>query len=210
MGQITFDLVGPFPCSKDGFKYVLTSICMASKFPDAVPLIDISAKTVADAIMGVWSRNGIPCEVLTDRGTQFTSRLFGDICDRLAFKHTRCSPYHPQSNGAFERLHETMVPMFKKTIEGKLLWPKQLKFVLFVLQAMPARETGFTLFKVVHGRNLHTPLELLYDSWLGGDNQSKSLLSWMEDFDKRVAIVHEPLREKLSALKDSQREENKL
>ncbi len=35
--NIALDIVGPFPSSKEGFKYILTAICLASKFPFAVP-----------------------------------------------------------------------------------------------------------------------------------------------------------------------------
>ena len=58
--KLAVDLVGPFPRSKLGMKYLLTGICLASRYPEAIPLRDISAATVAEGLVGMFSRTGIP------------------------------------------------------------------------------------------------------------------------------------------------------
>ena len=63
--KLAFDLVGPFPRSVDGFKYVLTGICLATRYPEAIPVKDIWAETVAEGIVEVFSRSGIPRQLLT-------------------------------------------------------------------------------------------------------------------------------------------------
>ena len=163
--RVAFDLVGPLPRAKDGSKYVLTTVRLASKYPEALPLKEISAEAVAEGMLEIWSRTGIPKEILTDQGTQFMSKLLKQLCSRLRIKMARSSPYLPQSNGALERFHGTLVPMLRKLTEDHGQWPRQLKFCLYAMRAMPHRDTGFSPFEVVYGRNLHTPLELLYDSW---------------------------------------------
>ena len=65
--RLAFDLVGPLPRSKQGFKYLLTCICLGSKYPDAIPLKRVDAKTVAEAMVEIFSRTGIPQEILTDQ-----------------------------------------------------------------------------------------------------------------------------------------------
>lgn len=68
--RIAIDLVGPLsPPSSAGHRYILTLIDFASGFPDAVPLKDIDSISVAEALLAVFSRVGIPREVLSDRGT---------------------------------------------------------------------------------------------------------------------------------------------
>ena len=148
---------------------------------------------------------GVPKEVLTDQGSQFTSRLFTNLCDRLKIKKIRSSPYHPQSNGALERFHGTLVPMLKKLTEDQGSWPKLLKFCLFAVMAMPHRDTGFSPFEIVYGRQLHTPLELLYDSWLESDSESVNVGQWMDRFDEKVTTVRDCLRGQLEELKDCER-----
>ena len=184
---------------------MLTTVCLASKYPEAIPLKEISAEAVAEGMLEIWSCTGIPKEILKDQGTQFMSKLLKQLCSRLRIKMVRSSPYHPQTNGALERFHGTLVPMLRKLTEDHGQWPGQLKFCLYAMLTMPHRDTGFSPFEVVYGCNLHTPLELLYDSWLEPDCVSVNLISWMEKFDTRVRTVRECLRERLTELKACER-----
>ena len=77
--KVVFDLVGPFPRSKDGYKYLLTATCLATKFPHATPLKDIRAETVAEAMVQLFMEQGIPLQILTDKGTQFVSALMAQV-----------------------------------------------------------------------------------------------------------------------------------
>lgn len=54
---------GPLPRTKQGNKYLLTSIFLGSKYPDAVPLKRVDAKSVAEAMLEVFSRTGLPKEI---------------------------------------------------------------------------------------------------------------------------------------------------
>ena len=49
---------------EQGHKYLLTSICLGSKNPEAVPLKQVDAKSVADAMLEVFARTGLPQEIL--------------------------------------------------------------------------------------------------------------------------------------------------
>ncbi|GBM83785.1 Transposon Tf2-9 polyprotein [Araneus ventricosus] len=70
------DLVGPLPPS-EGFRYCLTCVDRFSKWPEAFPLVDMSANTIATAFYSGWiSRFGPPLRLTTDQGTQFESALF--------------------------------------------------------------------------------------------------------------------------------------
>ncbi|XP_070206310.1 uncharacterized protein [Littorina saxatilis] len=71
--RVAVDIIGPIlPASEDGNRYILTMVDYATRYPEAIPLKSIEATRVAEALVTMWSRLGIPSEVLTDRGTQFT------------------------------------------------------------------------------------------------------------------------------------------
>ena len=156
---------GPFPRSARGYKYLLTTICLASKYPDVVPLKDMSAASVAEGLVEVFSRTGLPRVLLSDQGSQFMSSLLKQLCLRLGIARITTSTYHPQSNGCLERLHGTLTPMIRKAIVDKLSWPEQVKYALFALRGMPARDTGYSPYEIVYGRKFPSPLSLLFDSW---------------------------------------------
>ena len=80
--RVAFDLVGPLPRSKSGMKYILTSTCLASKYPEAIALRKVAAPTVAEVLMETFSRRGIPAELLTDQGTMFVGKLTSQLCVR--------------------------------------------------------------------------------------------------------------------------------
>ena len=73
------DLVGPLPYS-DGFKYLLICVDQFTRWPEAIPIKDIRAETVADAFFGGWvARFGTPATITKDRGAQFESRLWDTL-----------------------------------------------------------------------------------------------------------------------------------
>eukprot|EP00745_Piridium_sociabile_P036317 TRINITY_DN6494_c1_g1_i2.p2 TRINITY_DN6494_c1_g1~~TRINITY_DN6494_c1_g1_i2.p2 ORF type:complete len:120 (-),score=12.99 TRINITY_DN6494_c1_g1_i2:78-437(-) len=62
--RIAVDLIGPFkPTSKSGYRYVLTVMDVATRFPEAVPLRNIDTVAVAETLMGIFSRVGYPGEM---------------------------------------------------------------------------------------------------------------------------------------------------
>ncbi len=69
--RIGMDLIGPLERSARGHRFALVLVDYATRYPEAVALRSISAKSVADALFGLISRVGIPKEILTDQGMAF-------------------------------------------------------------------------------------------------------------------------------------------
>ena len=74
---------------------------------------NIEAPTVAEALVKVFCRVGIPHQVLRDRGSQFTSAMMDEVLRLLAVKGLRTTPYHPQCNGLCERFNGTLKKMLR-------------------------------------------------------------------------------------------------
>ena len=90
--HIAFDLVGPYPRTKRNHKYLLTSICYFSRYPEAIPLRNVDECSVASAMVEVFSRTGIPSEILTDQGSVFVGKLMKQMCQLLNITPIKTSP----------------------------------------------------------------------------------------------------------------------
>ena len=112
--RVAVDLVGPIsPRSAQGDRYIPTLIDFTTGFPEAFPLKDIESISVAEALLQMFSPVGIPKEILSDRGTQFTSQLVKELHRLLCLKPLFTTPYHPMGNGHCERLHSTLKSCLK-------------------------------------------------------------------------------------------------
>ncbi|XP_073804506.1 uncharacterized protein [Danio rerio] len=77
--RIGMDLTGPLEQSARGHRFALVLVDYATRYPEAVALRNISAKSVAEALFRIISRVGIPKEILTDQGTAFMSRTMREL-----------------------------------------------------------------------------------------------------------------------------------
>ena len=107
--RVAIDLVGPIAARTDsGYRYILTMVDYATRYPEAVPLKDIEAETVAEALVTMFTRVGIPEEVLSDQGSQFMSAVTKAVSRLLSLTQLVTTPYHPMCNGLVERFNGTL------------------------------------------------------------------------------------------------------
>ena len=89
---------------------------------------DQTAKTIAKFLYGGYiSIFGAPARLFSHRGTSFTSSIIEELCKILGLQQLWTMPYHPQTNGLAERLHQTIMCMIGKLGEDKKAnWPSHL------------------------------------------------------------------------------------
>ena len=94
--RVAIDLVGPLePRTDSNNKYILTLVDYAIRYPEAVALPSIETETFAETLVSMLGRVGVPKEVLTDMGSQFTSALMKEVSRLLFFKQLLKTPNHP-------------------------------------------------------------------------------------------------------------------
>ncbi|XP_068227998.1 uncharacterized protein [Palaemon carinicauda] len=101
--KMIIDSVGPMPKTRKGKEYLLTVLCPTTRYPIAMPIKKINAKTIIGQLVEVFTTFGFPKILQCDRGTNFTSKLFKQSMQELNIHNVYASPYHPQTNGALER-----------------------------------------------------------------------------------------------------------
>ena len=95
--------------SSEAHRYCLTMVDRFTRWPEAVPMPDQEASTVARIFYDNWiSQFGTPLRITTDQGRQFESHLFKHRNRLLGTTHLRTIAYHPAANGMVERFHRQL------------------------------------------------------------------------------------------------------
>lgn len=165
--RVAVDIVGPIePRADDGSRYILTIVDYATRYPEAIPLKNVETVSVAEALMSVFSRVGIPKEIMSDKGSQFRSDVMKEFNRLLSIKGISTTPYHAMCNGLVERFNGVLKKMLKRMCaEQPKQWPRYIAPLLFAYRDVPQASTKFSPFELIYGHTVRGPLSLLKDLW---------------------------------------------
>ena len=179
--HVLIDCVGPLPKSKRGNQYILTIMCAATRFPEAIPLRTIKTPNIVKALIKFFTLVGLPRSVQSDQGSNFMSSLFQEVMFQLGIKQVKSTAYHPQSQGALERFHQTLKIMLRAyCLQENKEWDEGLPLLLFAVRESVQASLGFSPFELVFGHTPRGPLKLLKEVWLT-DDLSGGLLTHISD-----------------------------
>jgi hypothetical protein len=173
----------------------------ATRYPEAVALSTIDTETIADELINIFSRVGLPDEMLTDQGSNFTSQLMMDICHCLSVKKLRTTPYHPMCNGLVERFNGVLTTMLKQPN----MWDTYLPYILFAYREVPQASTGFFPFELLYGRKVKGPLGLVYDTWTEEYREDENLVKYVLDMRNKMSAMTEVTKENMRVQQDRQK-----
>ena len=128
------DVMGPLTTSLDGYKYLLNFIDLYTSWPNAIPLKTLTAEELTLAFQRIIiARHACPRKLLTDQGTNFSSKLFNATCIQYKIEHITSSAYHHQTIGKVERFNKFMENSLSTMIKkDQTDWPKYVESCLFV------------------------------------------------------------------------------
>ena len=144
--RVAIDLVGPLPMSGRKHRWILTLVDCASRYPEAIPMKGIDTIECAEELVNIFSRIGIPQEILSDRGSQFVSDLMREISRLLSVRQLQTTPYHAQCNGLVERWNGTLRRMIQKMAAEKPSdWDWYIPALLFSYREVAQQAWNFRL-----------------------------------------------------------------
>jgi hypothetical protein len=105
--MITCDLIIDLPVS-EGFDSIFVVIDRYTKKTHLIPTNkDVDAEGIVKIFLNhVWKHHGTPKQVISDRGTQFTSKFMGQVLKRIGIKWSMSTAYHPRTNGQTEQINQ--------------------------------------------------------------------------------------------------------
>lgn len=204
--KVAIDIVGPLPKSKKNNRYILTLVDYATRYPEAIAIPTIDTERIAEELIQIFSRVGLPDEILTDQGSNFTSQLMKDICKLLAIKKLRTTPYHPMCNGLVERFNGVLKTMLKKYVSSQpSQWDAYLPYLLFAYREVPQASTGFSPFELLYGRKVRGPLDLIYESWTGEAAEDENMVKYILDMRHNLSNMAEIAKENMEVQQERQK-----
>ena len=197
--KVSIDLVGPIhPPTERGHRFFLTLVDSATRWPEAVPLKRITTESVAEALFDMFSRLGIPRQILSDQGSQFMSQVMQELFRLLSIKQSKTSPYHAQANGMVERLNGTLKQLLKRVASDQpRQWDRFLPAVLFSYREVTQESTGFSPFELLYGRRPRGPSDILHDIITQNEKQPEdiSTFEYITNLKERLSSACELARQ---------------
>ena len=155
--RLHVDFAGPF-CNS----MWLIVVDAQSKWPEVIQMTSTTANRTVEVLRSLFSRFGIPQQLVSDNGPQFVSEEYKQFCEQNGIRRILVAPYHPSSNGEAERFVQTFKAAMRKADPKKI----QLSLTQFLLRyrTTPHPATGKTPAELIFGRQIRTRLDLLHPS----------------------------------------------
>ncbi|KAK1648702.1 hypothetical protein QYE76_066507 [Lolium multiflorum] len=152
-----------------GYEYMLVAVDKFTKWVEAKPINSPDAASAVKFIKSIVFRFGVPHSIVTDNGSNFTSKEFKAYCAEVGIKLHFASVAHPQTNGQVEKANGVICNGIKKRLLGPLekarhTWPEELPSVLWSIRTTPNTATQETPFFLVHGAEAVLPIEIEHNS----------------------------------------------
>ena len=133
---------------------------------------------------------------MSDQVSEFTGQIISELCDLLGVTKIRTSPYHPQTNGAIERVHQTLRRMIAKMDpEKRAKWPSHLGPILIAYSVTRSLITGYSPYFLMFGCRPRLPVNLLFPTVRWDENTQTT--------DEYVASLYDKLKLALVSARDT-------
>jgi cleavage and polyadenylation specificity factor subunit 1 len=143
-----------------GYTYCLTAVDRFTRWPEAIPITDITADIVARALLTGWmSRFRCSQTITTDQGRHFESQLFHSLARLCGIQLSRTTTHHPAANGLVERFHRTMKAAIM--CHAVQQWTEAIPLVLLGVRKSFKADLQASVANLVYGELLRIPVELL-------------------------------------------------
>ena len=178
-------------------KNVLVVVDHFTRYVQAFVMNNHMAYTMARVLYNnFFSVFGFPQKLISDQGTEFTVDVIAAMCKLLGIEKIRTTPYHPQTNGSAERVHQTLQRMISKLDpEKRRKWPEHIGSVLIAYNSTRSQVTGYSPYFLMFGWRPQLPVDLLF---LTVNNRELT-----RTIDEYVKALYERLRECLQLVQES-------
>ena len=152
------ELIGEFhPASSKGNRYALTAVCMLTGFTFCIPLKSKRAEDVIRAYIDHICCTFIPSrKILMDNGTEFKTKLWTEVFEKLKIEQRFTPIYSPQCNGRIEGFHKFLKATIVKQLETRVEWDDLVWKATAAYNFFPTESSGVAPFFLKYPKYLGT------------------------------------------------------
>jgi hypothetical protein len=190
--EIGMDFIVGLPRTRDGYDSIWVIVDRLNKVSHFIPVkTTYTGAKLAELYMSrIVCLHGVPKKIVSDRGTQFTSRFWGKLHESLDTKLNFSSTYHPQTDGHTERTNQILEDMLRAcALKHGGSWDKSLPYAEFSYNNSYQASLKMPPFEALYGRKCRTPL---YWSEIGERQLFGADI--IREAEKQVQIIRENLR----------------
>ncbi|MCG8033309.1 MAG: DDE-type integrase/transposase/recombinase [Candidatus Thiodiazotropha taylori] len=201
MDRVSVDVLGPFPVTKAGSRFILVVQDNFTKFVEAYAIANQTAETVAHKlVMEFFTKYGLPLDLHSDQGKNFQSELFRQVCCLLEINQTKTTSYRACSNGMVERFNQTLVNMITTYVNQEQdNWDVYLPIVTSAYRSSVHECTGFTPNLLFFGRETNLPIHFLFGLPAQARQKFSSYTDYVLNLNDKYCKIYELVRKNLKA-----------
>ena len=160
--RVAIDVLGPFPPSYNGNRYIIVFSDYLTRWPEAKAVKNADGVTTAKFLVeDIIARHGSPRVLLTDRGSNFMSKVVKEVCKIMNTSRVHTTAYHPQTDGLVERFNATLATMLSMFVSSHQKdWDEFIPYVLFAYRTSIQESTQETPFYLLYGRDARLPVDV--------------------------------------------------
>lgn len=172
--------------SKGGYQHILVITDHFTKYAQAIPTKNMTAKTTADAIFNDFIIHyGMPKRIHSDQGANFEGKLIHELCQLTGIDKSRTTPYHPMGNGQCERFNRTLFDMLGTlNNKEKANWRKFVGPIVHSYNCTRHETTNQSPFFLMFGREPRLPIDLAFG--VDTNQQSQSVSDYGRSLRERL------------------------
>ncbi|GJQ99626.1 reverse transcriptase domain-containing protein [Tanacetum coccineum] len=156
------NIAGPFLEGPGKVKFLIVAMDYFTKWIEAKAVATITGNQVKKFVWdNIVCRFGLPGEIISENGKQFSDNPFKDWCEKLNIAQRFASVKHPQSNRLVERENRSLGEGIKARLgEGNNNWIEELSHVLWAHCTMIKSSHGDTSFSLTYGTEVVIPVKI--------------------------------------------------
>nr|AAV32173.1 putative polyprotein [Oryza sativa Japonica Group] len=190
--EIGMDFITGLPRTSSGHDSIWVVVDRLTKVAHFIPVhTTYTGKRLAELYLSrIMCLHGVPKKIVSDRGSQFTSKFWQKLQEELGTRLNFSTAYHPQTDGQTERVNQILEDMLRAcALDFGGAWDKSLPYAEFSYNNSYQASLQMAPFEALYGRKCRTPL-----FWDQTGERQLFGIEVLAEAEEKVRIIRERLR----------------